>query len=291
MKETKISWAHSSQNFWTGCNPVDKDRECSGCYADALLTRSGREFTTLSLTQTWRDAYTINAQAARKNSLAIVFTCSLSDFYHLQADRWRNDAWSVIRDCTHVRWLILTKRPERIVDHLPSDWGSNGWKHVWLGTTCGHPDSYPRLNVLREIPCALRFISAEPLLAPLDDIDLSGYGWVAAGGMSGALHHQKHMRLEWAFSLWKRCKSDGIPFLFKQASHQFTERGIDALSRYSAMVEGKPQSDNLPLVREYPATDLPLLPFTTHGRRFTEPEFEQYMMTRNSDLVQIGEAA
>jgi protein gp37 len=130
LKETKISWAHATVNFWTGCNHVSA--ECEGCYADTLLTRTGRDFTTLALTQTWSDAYEVDKDAAREGGTKIIFTCSLSDFFHLQADRWRGDAWNVIRDCQHVHWLVLTKRPERIRDHLPADWGEH-FPHVcWV---------------------------------------------------------------------------------------------------------------------------------------------------------------
>ncbi len=97
MKQTKISWAHGTQNFWVGCNHVSA--ECSGCYADEQRTRYGHDFNVLALTQTWRNAYEIDADAAIKGGTDIIFTCSMSDFFHSQADQWRNDAWNVIRDC------------------------------------------------------------------------------------------------------------------------------------------------------------------------------------------------
>ena len=154
MRDTKISWADATVNFWTGCNKVSS--ECEGCYADALLKRMGRDFTTLALTNTWRDAYAINHDAGQRGGTAIVFTCSLSDFFHQQADRWRPDAWNVIRDCKNVRWLVLTKRPERILDHLPADWGKQGYPNVWLGVTVGCRDSYSRLDLLEKsrVRCA-----------------------------------------------------------------------------------------------------------------------------------------
>ena len=68
---------------------------------------------------------------------------------------------------------------------LPADWGQ-GWPHVWLGTTCGVRGSYPRLDALRNIPAAVRFISAEPLLESLADINLDGFHWLIAGGESGS---------------------------------------------------------------------------------------------------------
>lgn len=268
--QLKLAFAAGTVNFWTGCNHVSA--ECEGCYADALLKRTGRDFTTLALTQTWKDAYWANAYASRRGGTEIIFTCSLSDFFHQQADHWRNDAWNVIRDCKHVRWIVLSKRPERISDHLPHDWLQN-FDHVWLGVTVGCKASYHRLDTLRQIPCALRFISAEPLLESIGDLNLDGIGWVAAGGMSGPLHQKRKMKLEWAHELYEKCKHAGIPFLFKQSSNIYTERGIDGLARYIADMERREYSADDPLIREYPATTPPLLPFLQHGTRYDDAEW------------------
>jgi protein gp37 len=119
MIDTKISWAHATWNPWTGCNLVSK--ECVGCYANALLSRNGRNFGVLALTQTWRTPYQLDALAKAENREAICFVCSLSDFFHEDADRWRADALRVIRECSNVNFMLLTKRPERIVKCLPPD--------------------------------------------------------------------------------------------------------------------------------------------------------------------------
>jgi protein gp37 len=272
MKDTKISWAHGTVNFWIGCHMVD--RECEGCYADTLIRRNGGDFQTLRLTKTWKTAYEIDASAGAEGGTKIIFTCSLSDFFHLQSDPWRADAWRVIKDCTNVRWLVLTKRPERILDHLPADWG-DGYPDVWLGTTVGKPSSYHRLETLNQVPCALRFISVEPLLASVQDIPLEGIGWVAVGGMSGSLHKSRRMKLAWAYEVYQRCQEAGIPYLYKQSSDIYTERGIDGLARYIARVEGKPYDPSHALIRQYPVTDPPLLPFAEHGKRYDDEQWLQ----------------
>jgi protein gp37 len=282
VKDTAISWAHATVNFWIGCHPVSD--ECAGCYADALVKRTGGNFSVLRLTRTatWRTAFEIDRSAAAKGGTNIVFTCSLSDFFHLQADRWRPDAWRVIKDCPHVRWLILTKRPERILDHLPVDWGV-GYPNVWFGVTVGTPSSYHRLATLNQVPCSLRFISVEALLESVQDILLDGVGWVAVGGLSGPLHRKRRMQLQWAYEVYRRCRDVGIPFLFKQASNLYTERGIDGLARYIAQAEGKPYDPAHALIRQYPVTDPPLSPFIEHGKRYRDEEWER--------LVQISGAA
>jgi protein gp37 len=121
----------------------------------------------------------------------LIFTCSYSDFFLEDADAWREDAWSVIRRTPWHTWLILTKRPERIKDYLPKDWG-NGWDNVWLGVSIGVQDSFHRAWTLSEIPAKIRFISAEPLLEEINFLEekegervIDKFQWVIFGGESG----------------------------------------------------------------------------------------------------------
>jgi len=249
MIDTKISWAHATWNPWTGCHRVSK--ECIGCYADALLSKYGRTFNILALTQTWKTPYELDAIAKAENRQAICFVCSLSDFFHPDADHWRPDAWRVIRDCTNINFMLLTKRPERIAECLPADWnGGNNYPGAWLGTTCGVRNSYSRVDILRSIPCSMRFLSIEPLMESVADIDLTGIGWVAAGGMSGTLHREHRMDMAWAAEVHDLCKQQSIPFLFKQASNIYTERGINALSLFLTERESRAVDPaTVPLIR------------------------------------------
>lgn len=278
MLETKISWAHATWNPWTGCEWVST--ECDGCYAKATLKRTGRKFNVLALTQTHMTPYELNAEAERHNKQAICFVCSLSDFFHAKADRWRANAWKIISDCKHVNFMLLTKRPERIEECLPDDWESDErHRNVWLGTTCGVRDTKNRIDTLRSIPCALRFISIEPLMASVaSEIELSGIGWVAVGGMSGPLHNDKkyHMQLKWAAEVYDLCRTKRIPFLFKQSSNLYSEHGINGLSLYLAERDGKDKDINA-VLRSYPATDRPLLDFKEYGTRFTMEDYREYM--------------
>jgi protein gp37 len=232
----------------------------------------------LALTQTGMTPYNLDAEAERENKQAICFVSSLSDFFHEDADRWRADAWQTINDCTHVNFMLLTKRPERIADCLPDGWGEGErFKNAWLGTTCGVRSSYERVEILQAIPSTLRFLSIEPLMESVADIPLSGIGWVAAGGMSGSLNKKHRMQMAWAAEVHDLCLSAGIPFLFKQSSNIFSERGINGLSLFLAEREGKnADPETVPLLRSYPPTDRPLLPFIEYGQRFTMEEFMEY---------------
>jgi protein gp37 len=278
MNDTLIGWCHHTINFWMGCNYVSK--ECSGCYAKELMEKKQKEdFNVLRLTQSpWRDAEVLNARAEARNTNELVFTCSMSDFFHRDADPWRQEAWDVIRRCQNLIWLVLTKRPERILDSLPSDWNEGGYPNVWLGTTCGLVSSYNRVDLLREIPCALRFLSCEPLTENISDIDLKGIGWILCGGMSGDLAKKRPMNLRWAASLYEKAQKEEVPFLFKQISHFRTERGINALGLYLAYMRGESVApESVDCVREFPyvqdfAYDLPGI----KGVRFTQPEWQSY---------------
>jgi len=140
---------------------------------------------------------------------------SLTDFFIKDADAWRDEAWELVRHCTNLDFLILTKRPALISARLPKDWGK-GWPNIWLGTTCGVRKSYSRMDVLRQIPAQVRFISAEPLLESLADIELQGYQWLIAGGESGSGY--RPMEETWARELRDKCVAEAVGFHFKQHS-------------------------------------------------------------------------
>lgn len=274
MKDTLIGWCHHTLNFWLGCNKVSA--ECEGCYAKLLMARQGEAFEVLRLTRgAWLEADRLNAIAKARGTHELVFTCSMSDFFHVQADPWRDEAWDVIRGCRNLIWLVLTKRPERIAEHLPPDWDAGkGFPHVWLGTTCGTRDSFKRVEMLRKIPCALRFLSCEPLLEDISSIDLKGIHWILCGGMSGPLWRKKSMDLQWAASLFDAAGRAKVPFLFKQVSDNKTERGINALGLYLAHRAGKnPDPETVDCVRQYPKTELSFIQPQPKGQRWTRDEW------------------
>jgi protein gp37 len=179
----------------------------------------GRDFAVVQRTKTWDEPpiWNLKARAVAEGlgRRVRVFCASLTDFFIQDADEWRDEAWDVIRRCSNMNWLILTKRPQLIPRRLPADWGK-GWPNVWLGVTCGVRESYRGLDALREIPAAVRFISAEPLLESLHDINLEGFHWLIAGGESG--RGFRPMREEWALELRDICARKKVGFHFKQHS-------------------------------------------------------------------------
>jgi protein gp37 len=121
--------------------------------------------------------------------------------------------WATIKDCPRLTFQLLTKRHGRIAHCLPPDWGE-GYPNVWLGVSVGVQSSIRRIEVLRSIPAAVRFISFEPLLEDLGTVDLTGMHWAILGGESGG--QQRPMELAWMISLYKQCKAAGIPVFIKQ---------------------------------------------------------------------------
>ncbi len=153
-----IGWTDHTMNFWWGCNHVST--ECLYCYIGPLMRFAGKvPFNGPIKTVDWLKPDKWNRRAAKLGRRYRIFTCSMSDFFHPGADEWRPEAWNIIRRCTNLDWLILTKRPELVVDRLPKDWGQ-GYPNVWLGTTCGARSA--RLSPTEfATPCKLTVASAK----------------------------------------------------------------------------------------------------------------------------------
>src|SRR3990167_9533069 len=221
-RDSKISWTDSTWNPWIGCHKVSPG--CKNCYAETLVeNRMGRKFSEIRRAS----PATFNAPL-RWNSILgdyetgdmhYVFTCSISDFFIEEADAWRDEAWDIIRRTPHLTYQILTKRPERIEAHLPADWESPQYDHVWFGISAETQELYDRRwRILSKIRASVRFVSAEPLLGP---IRLgTGYvpDWVIVGGETGP--GARFTDPEWMRTLKREC-GDDVPLFVKQ----ITENG------------------------------------------------------------------
>ena len=226
---TTIEWTDSTWNPWQGCTKVSLG--CDNCYAETLTKRWGRTFTTLRRSA---DATFYAPLSPRWRTPRLVFTCSLSDFFHRQADPWREEAWDIMRRTPHLTYQVLTKRPG-----LAVAWYKNhGWlPNVWLGAAVENQKYAPRLDVLARVPAPVRFVSVEPMMGPVDlgrwlmryglgyareaglGANLAGFTgvptrWVICGGESG--RGARPMHPDWARSLRDQCQAAGVPFFFKQ---------------------------------------------------------------------------
>lgn len=230
---SKIEWTNHTWNPWTGCIKVSEG--CKNCYAESMWNRWGKDFKQIKPTE----RATFYKPPTYKEP-ALIFTCSLSDFFIEEADGWRSLAWDIIRRTPHLTYQILTKRPERIADHLPEDWGE-GWDNVWLGTSVENQEVLPRMQELMRVPAKVRFLSVEPLLSPVllgldgkmgfiwEDTQETKYmtftpvneliHWVIIGGESGPASGRTKAREcnpLWMESIVDECKANEIPVFVKQ---------------------------------------------------------------------------
>lgn len=146
-----------------------------------------------------------------------IFTCSWSDFFIEEADEWRPEAWKTIQQTPQYIYQILTKRPERITQHLPNVWPL---PNVWLGVSVENERMFrPRVEALESAPsryASIRFLSLEPLLSDIwIEPDLMGQtscgrpNWVIVGCESGS--KRRPMKTDYAKSIMEQCKSAGVP--------------------------------------------------------------------------------
>ncbi len=220
-KDTKIEWAHHTFNPWWGCTKVSE--ACRHCYAESMAKRTGHavwgenaERRPLS-DNNWRQPLKWDRSARKRGVIERVFCASMSDVFEGRADldEHRARLWGLIRQTTNLRWLLLTKRPENIQAMLPAD--LHGDRRIWLGTTVESQDHLEaRLDALQSVAHSYaRFVSAEPLLGPLDfGGRMPALSWVIAGGESGGGARPMHPR--WVRSIRDQCVAAGVPFLFKQ---------------------------------------------------------------------------
>jgi protein gp37 len=208
-----IEWTEATWNPVTGCSKVSPG--CAHCYAETLSRRFRHT------TKPWTPAHALENvvlhpdrldQPLRWRRPRVIFVNSMSDLFHeLVPLEFIWDVFDVMAAADQHVFQILTKRHERVAELAPLiDWPEN----VWMGVSIENSRWVERADALRTVPAAVRFVSAEPLLGPLDALDLDGIDWLIAGGESGARH--RPMREEWVLDLRDRCTAAGVAFFFKQ---------------------------------------------------------------------------
>lgn len=216
-ERTGIAWTDHTFNPWWGCAKVSPG--CKHCYAEALDRRlggahfGGRERKTFG-PKHWADPIRWDKAAAKAGRPALVFCASMGDVFDVDApSEERRLLWELIRKTPNLIWQLLTKRPENIPDLLPHDW-HEGYPNVWLGATVEDREHRRRIDELCLVPARLRFLSCEPLLEDLGDLDLDGIGWVITGGESGPC--ARPAKAEWIRDIDMQCQEEARPHFFKQ---------------------------------------------------------------------------
>jgi protein gp37 len=212
-EQSAIEWTESSWNPVTGCSKVSPG--CAHCYAERISLRFGHT------RKPWlpkHDAENVVMhperldQPRRWRRPRVIFVNSMGDLFHERIPlAFVQHVFEVMATETRHTFQVLTKRAVRLAElapHLP--WPEN----VWAGVSIENMHWAVRAEHLRTVPAAVRFISAEPLLGPLDGLDLAGIDWLIAGGESGARH--RPMQADWVRALRDRCQHEGVAFFFKQ---------------------------------------------------------------------------
>lgn len=219
MAASKIEWTDATWNPVTGCNKISPG--CKHCYAERLSKRlkatgmakyrNGFAVTlhpdTLEIPLRWRKPRSI-------------FVNSMSDLFHVDVpDEFIARVFDVMTRAHWHRYQVLTKRPERAASlnsYLP--WPDQ----IWMGASVESQDYVRRIDQLRETDAAIKFLSLEPLLGPLPNLDLQGIDWVIVGGESGP--GARPMQGDWARDIRDQCQDAGVAFHFKQWGGVFKKR-------------------------------------------------------------------
>jgi protein gp37 len=195
----------------TGCSKVSEG--CRHCYAERMAKRLK------AMGQTrYRKGFEVTLHSEALNDPLswkkgrMVFVNSMSDLFHNDVPReFIREIFDVMGRCPQHTFQILTKRSKRLREECSTlNWPSN----VWMGVSVEDKRVIQRVHDLQPVPAAVRFLSCEPLLGPLDDLPLDGIHWVIVGGESGP--HARPMKPEWVDSILEQCKRKGVAFFFKQ---------------------------------------------------------------------------
>lgn len=213
-------------NPWHGCHKCSEG--CQNCYAYFLDKRYGRDTSQVSLNKS-NFALPVKRDRAGNYKLpsgAFVRVCMTSDFFLEEADAWRDEAWDYIRQRPDVTFSLLTKRAERIADHLPRDWGK-GWDHVQFAVSAENQRRVDeRIPYLLRVPSRHKWVSVKPFIG---EVDLSPYlatgeiETVLAGGENYLGSRPLHY--DWVKSLNEQCRTAGVRLIFGQTGNVFVKDG------------------------------------------------------------------
>lgn len=216
---------HDIWNPWHGCVRVSPG--CANCYMYFLDRRRGRDGRHIYRTSSFD--YPLQRDQAgryRVQSGELIRVCMTSDFFLAEADEWREEAWNIMYQRPDVIFFLLTKRPERIRAHLPSDWGE-GWENVWLNVTCENQAMADRrMPVLLDVPAKHKGVMCAPLIGPVSLMPYLQSGvieQVICGGENydGA----RPCHYEWVKQLHDECLTHRIAFSFIETGTHFVKDG------------------------------------------------------------------
>lgn len=212
MAQSSIEWTELTWNPTTGCDKISAG--CKFCYAEVMT----RRLKAMGLDK-YKDDFAVREHESALNEPyrwkkpKVVFVNSMSDLFHEDVSvEFIQKVFAVMNDTPHV-YQVLTKRAERLLELDQQgvlDWGHN----IWMGVSIEDEPVMERIDFLRRTKARVKFLSCEPLIGPLPNMDLSGMDWVIVGGESG--RKPRPMDVDWVLDIQEQCESAGSKFFFKQ---------------------------------------------------------------------------
>lgn len=211
MAQTRIEWTELTWNPTTGCNKISQG--CKFCYAEVMARRlkamglekyrNGFELTlhedALKIPYTWKQP-------------KIVFVNSMSDLFHKNIPlEFIQRVFKVMNDNPQHVFQVLTKRADVLLKYHKE---LERTHNIWMGVSVEDAKSLSRINLLRRTRAKVKFLSCEPLIGPLNNLNLKNINWVIVGGESG--RRPRPMKPEWVFEIHNKCIEENVPFFFKQ---------------------------------------------------------------------------
>jgi protein gp37 len=211
MKPSKIEWTETTWNPSTGCTKISAG--CANCYAEVMsrrLNAMGMEkyknefkltchYNDLALPYSWKKP-------------RMIFVNSMSDLFHEEMPfDFIKAVFKVMNDCSHHTFQILTKRGDVLEKYYSLlNWTPN----IWMGVTVENNQFTYRIDSLRKVPSYIKFLSIEPMLSAIPQMNLLEIDWVIVGGESGT--KSRPIKEEWVIDIKNQCEKRQIPFFFKQ---------------------------------------------------------------------------
>jgi len=211
MSKSSIEWTEMTWNPTTGCSKISQG--CKFCYAEIMSKRlhaMGVEKykdnfkvrthpSSLKIPYTWKKS-------------KVVFVNSMSDLFHEEVPlSFIKDVFKVMRENPQHVFQVLTKRADRLLEiHDKLKWTHN----IWMGVSVEDMQVTKRIDLLSNTNAKVKFLSLEPLIGPLNNMNLNNIDWVIVGGESG--HNPRPMESDWVLDIQEQCKSSDVPFFFKQ---------------------------------------------------------------------------